>query len=394
MTQRLYYTDAYLRSFEARVLEVSPDGTRVYLDRTAFYPSSGGQAFDTGSLAGVAVVDVVDEGERIAHLFAVPAPAPLAIGSAVEGRVDWGRRFDHMQQHTGQHLLSALLHERFGWKTVSVHFGAGSSSLDLDVGGVPPERIEEAEREANSLVFANLPVSVSFEEADVAEGLRKASGRAGTLRVVAIEGLDRAACGGTHVRATGEIGPILIRGVDRVRKSARLEFVCGMRAVARARADFLALSGIARSLSTSLDEAPAVVEGQVEQHRAALAELKGARQELAEVRAHALADAAEPNAAGVRWIVLREAAGGAEALRALALAVAALPGAVLLAAMKEPPSVLMAASPDSGVEAGRALKEALTAVGGRGGGSPRVAQGSVPDEEAAKAVLEALTRTG
>lgn len=390
MTSRLYYTDAYLRAFRARVEEVSPDRTRVYLDRTAFYPTSGGQPFDTGSLGGAAVADVVDEGERVAHLLAAPAPEALAAGAALEGTIDWGRRFDHMQQHTGQHLLSALLHDRWGWETVSVHFGSETSTLDLDVGEIPPALLEEAEREANALVLENRPVTVSFEEAEDAGGLRKASDRTGTLRVVTIEGLDRAACGGTHVRGTAEIGSILLRGVERVRRTVRLEFVCGMRAVARARADFLALSHVARSLSTSPDAVPDVVEGQVEQLRAALSEAKRLRQEVADARARALADAAPPDADGVRWIVRRGAAEGAEEMRALALAVAALPKAVLLATMEEPPAVLLAASPDSGIEAGRTLKEALAAVGGRGGGSPRVAQGSVPDAAAADAVVEAL----
>jgi alanyl-tRNA synthetase len=134
MTERLYYTDAYLTTFTARVVDSADEGRRVYLDRTAFYPTSGGQPHDLGTLGGADVVDVIDEGARVAHLVSTP----LTLDSAVEGRVSWARRFDHMQQHTGQHLLSAVLEELFGMTTVSVHFGATSSTLDLE--GEQPSR--------------------------------------------------------------------------------------------------------------------------------------------------------------------------------------------------------------------------------------------------------------
>ena len=132
MTERLYYTDSYLREFQARVVERSADGRTVYLDRTLFYPSSGGQPFDVGSIAGVAVVEVVDEEERIAHRLA----APLATDGEVAGEIDWTRRFDHMQQHSGQHLLSAVFEELFGLHTVSFHLGAESATIDLEGGPV------------------------------------------------------------------------------------------------------------------------------------------------------------------------------------------------------------------------------------------------------------------
>src|SRR5437016_3731963 len=213
MTERLYYTDSYLRDFAARIVDRSVDGATVYLDRTAFYPASGGQPFDVGSLNGIAVLEVADEGERVAHRMA----APLSAGDA-RGVIDWPRRFDHMQQHTGQHLLSAIIAERFGHATVSVHFGRESSTLDLDTGVFGQDRFVQAEALANSVVTENRPVRVSLEEADSASGLRKAAARQGTLRIVTIDGLDRSACGGTHVRATGEIGPILIRRTDRVKQ--------------------------------------------------------------------------------------------------------------------------------------------------------------------------------
>ena len=202
MTERLYYTDARLTEFTARVVEIA--GDRVYLDRTAFYPTSGGQLFDTGMLGDARVVDVVDEKERIAHVL--EKPARFAANDELKARVDWTRRFDHMQQHTGQHLLSAVFDELFGHKTVSVHFGDESSTLDLDAASLSKERALKAERRANEIVFENRAISVTFEDAASATGLRKAVDRTGDLRIVEIAGIDRSGCGGTHVRRTGDIG--------------------------------------------------------------------------------------------------------------------------------------------------------------------------------------------
>src|SRR3954462_15194811 len=190
-----------------------------------------------------------------------------------------------MQQHTGQHLLSAVLEELFGYHTASVHFGRDYSSLDLDVESVSGQRIVEAEARANAIVAENRAVMTTFEDASEATGLRKESGRTGMLRIVSITGLDRSACGGTHVRATGEIGAILVRKVERVRKSARVEFVCGLRAVRRARADFEALTRVAGALSASLEDAPALVSAQGEQLRSGENERRRLERELASYRA-------------------------------------------------------------------------------------------------------------
>jgi alanyl-tRNA synthetase len=388
MTTRLYYTDSYLTSFEARVVDVSDDGRRVYLDRTAFYPTSGGQPHDLGTLSGGRIKEVVDEGDRIAHVLEEPVRVEA---SRVAGEIAWERRFDHMQQHTGQHLISAVLEEAFGHHTVSVHFGSEYSSLDLDVEALSAERIFQAEARANLIVAENRPVTVSFEDASEVSGLRKESGRTGTLRIVSIADLDRSACGGTHVRATGEIGAILIRKVERVRKFARLEFVCGLRAVRRARADFEALTRIATSLSASLDDAPELVAAQTEQLRAAENERRRMERELAGYRARAMYDAARSDGSGLR--VVRHEGTSMDELRALAQAVVALPRAVLVGTLVQPPSLLLATSEDSAIDAGRTLRDVVTKIGGRGGGSSRVAQGSVPDAgrlaEAVASVLDA-----
>lgn len=390
MTVRHYYTDAYRAELTANVVGRSDDGTRVYLDETVFYPTSGGQPHDLGTLGGVPVVDVVDEDERIAHVVASPLdPAQVRI----VGRIDWTRRYDHMQQHTGQHLLSAVFEDLFRARTVSVHFGPESSTLDLDAELVTRDQLVAAEARANEIVSAARPVVVTFEDAATAQGLRKASDRTGTLRIVSIEGLDRSACGGTHVRTTAEIGAVLVRSSEKVRKTTRVEFLCGTRAVKRARRDFESLSRIAASLSASLDDAPAVVATQAERLRDAENARKKLEKDLSAYRVRERYDAAAPDPSGVRTIVIRDAS-SIDELRALAQSAFSLARVVVIGALAAPPSVLLAASEDSGVDAGRVLKERLAAVGGRGGGSPRLAQGSVPDAAALESVVRALSARG
>src|SRR5579863_5350289 len=182
MTERLYYNDSYVREFRGRVIDSADGGKRVYLDRTAFYPTSGGQPFDVGTLGGVAVREVVDEEERIAHVLETPLDA-----TDVEGRVDWVRRFDHMQQHTGQHLLSAVLIELFDIKTVSFHMGAVTSTIDIETPAVDTKRIERVEERCLEIVAEARPVSITYEDSTADLGLRKASAREGTLRIVSID---------------------------------------------------------------------------------------------------------------------------------------------------------------------------------------------------------------
>ncbi|HSR90299.1 MAG TPA: alanyl-tRNA editing protein [Gemmatimonadales bacterium] len=390
MTQRLYYTDSYLTDFTATVVERGDEGRRVYLDRTAFYPTSGGQPNDRGSLGGKRVLDVIDEGERVAHLVDGPLEA-----EKVQGSIDWARRFDNMQQHTGQHLLSAVLADAFGYQTVSVHFGSDTSSLDLDVGAISSEQVREAEVRANAVVFENRPVTIAFEEAEAASRLRKASDRSGTLRVITIADLDRSACGGTHVRATGEIGSLLIRGVERVKKQVRLEFLCGSRAVRQARADYEILSRMAGLSSAGIPDLPALFEKQRVDLRLLEHSRRALDEELVGYRARDLYDATAPTSSGVRVIVHRAGGQPIGALRGLAQAVLAHPKVILLGSIDSPPSLLLATSTDSGVDAGATLKPVLESHGGRGGGSSRIAQGTVADaaalDEAVRTLVSRLT---
>jgi alanyl-tRNA synthetase len=384
LTERLYYRDCYLREFRARVVETAADG-RVYLDRTAFYPTSGGQSFDLGSLGGAAVREVIDEEDRVAHVLV----APLAEGAEVDCVIDWGRRYDHMQQHTGQHLLSAVFEELFAIRTVSFHLGAESSTIDLDVPGLTPEQIERAEERCAEVVAEARPVQITFEDASDSLELRKASTRTGTLRIVSIDQVDRSACGGTHVRTTAEIGLVLAGKSERIRGITRLEFVCGDRALHRARADYRLVSSIGRALSVPPDQTPELLAGLIEKNKSLEKTTQRLATELARREGKELYAETTPEPGGVRRVIQRGPID--DAMRARAQAFVAGEKAIFLAVCDQPPTLLLAASADSGVHAGDRVKAAVTACGGRGGGNQQLAQGSVP-AAAALAGAEALLR--
>jgi alanyl-tRNA synthetase len=359
VTERLYYADSYLTEFAAHV--EAAEGARVYLDRTAFYPSSGGQPFDTGEIGGAPVVEVIDEGERIAHVLAQPVAA-----RDVECRINWERRFDHMQQHTGQHLLSAVFEAHAGLKTISFHLGRDVSTIDLDAPSVPPETIERIEDAVNREAARNHEVTVSYEDAASAAGLRKAPEREGTIRVVTIAGIDRSACGGTHVRRTGEIGAILLLGTEKVRASTRVAFVCGLRAVAAARAEARERREQAEAFQRRI--------GELEKERRKMLA------ELAELRGRERFQQTSPMPDGLRRAIVRPAVID-EAVRAEAQAFARA-GRGIFAAVADA-AVLIAAGEGSGVHAGESLKRFAE----RGGGSQTLAQGVVRDPAALLAEL-------
>lgn len=386
MTDRLYYHDTFLRAFDATIVERADDGRRLYLDRSAFYPTSGGQPNDLGTLGGIAVTDVVDEGERVAHVLA----APYVGGDAVHGVIDWARRWDYVQQHTGQHLLSGVVEELYRWSTVSVHFGDAISTLELETSAISPKQLRRIEARANELVTANRAVSVTFEDAAaVAPRLRKAPDRAGTLRIVTIADLDVSACGGTHVRATGEIGAILLRRAEKVRNNTRIEFLCGDRAIRRARADYDALSDIAARLSAGVDEVGPLVLAQAEEVKVLTSAQKKLGDEVAGHRARAQWDATPAGVEGVRRLRGGEGMSPDE-LRAFAFACSSLPATIFAGCVRASRTIALAVSADLDANAGNVLKEALQAVGGRGGGSARTAQGTVSGDAQVDAMLQSL----
>jgi alanyl-tRNA synthetase len=378
MTDRLYYSDSYLREFRARVVTVEDGGLRVYLDRTAFYPTSGGQPFDLGTLGGARVVEVVDEEDRVAHVL----DAPLDLSheaEEVEGKVDAARRFDHMQQHTGQHLLSAVFEELYTAPTLSFHLGAESSTIDLGIASLDADRIARVEGRCAEIVAQARPVMVTYEDAAEVSGLRKESQRSGTLRIVSIADLDRSACGGTHVRSTAEIGPVLIGKTEKVRGNVRVEFVCGVRALNRARRDYRLLSEIGRELSAPFERAPELIAAQSARLKSLEKSSQRMATELATREGRELHEVTAPDADGLRRVT--EKGPIDDAMRARAQAFTAGGSAVFLAICEDPPTLLLAASPDSGIHAGERLKAALAAAGGRGGGNQTLAQGSVPSSD-------------
>ncbi len=380
MTERLYYRDCYLREFRAQVVETADEGRRVYLDRTAFYPTSGGQPFDTGMLGGASVIEVIDEEERVAHVL----DAPIAAGE-VAGEINWTRRFDHMQQHSGQHLLSAVLEELFKIPTVSFHLGVEVCTIDVTAPSLSTQQIDKAEERCAAIVSEARALGITFEDAAADLGLRKESQRTGTLRVVDIEGVDRSACGGTHVRTTAEIGPVLIRKTEKIRGNTRLEFVCGQRALRHARADFRTLQELSRQLSVPGAETPAVVAAQLERVKALEKANQRMAAEIAQREGRELWNKTAPGGDGIRRLVQHAAID--DAMRTRAQAFTAEGKAAFLAVSVNPPAILLAASADSGIHAGERVKAALSAAGGRGGGNQGLAQGSLP----ATADVDAIT---
>jgi alanyl-tRNA synthetase len=295
-----------------------------------------------------------------------------------------------MQQHTGQHLLSAVLFGTFEARTVSFHMGAEVSTIELAGTSLGAADLQRAEMLANEVIAENRPVTIAFEDASVAGNLRKATERTGTIRVVTIEQLDRSACGGTHVRSTGEIGCVLLRGTEKIRGNLRLEFVCGLRAVSRARRDFDCLSALARKLASPADEVPRVVALQMDRLADAEKTRKKLSAELAALRGRQAYTGCTPLPSGTRLRV-QEIDALTDEVRLEAQAFVQSGPAVVIASAKPAGAVLVASSLP-GVHAGNLLKPVLTATGGRGGGSAELAQGSVPDSEGVASVVDELIR--
>ncbi len=390
MTERLYYHDSFLREFDARVISSEKAGEKwqVVLDRTAFYPTSGGQPHDTGRLGGAAVVEVTERTDgSVVHI----ADGPVEVG-AVHGAIDWERRFEHMQQHTGQHLLSATFLKLFNYPTVSFHLGREVSTIDLAATAIEPGQLEQAEQATNQVIFGDRPVKVSFGSAEQlsAAGIRKAVDREGILRVIEIEGCDRQPCGGTHVARTGQIGMALLRKCEKVKQNWRVEFVCGARAASAARQDLRLLNEAARSLGCGLWEVPAMVARALEERQAGYRARQRLQEELAELQALSLlateARAAAPGGARVVVRVFDDA--DADYLRLLATKLVAKPDVQALLGSRSGGAVIFAQSRGLPAEMNMLLRESVQAAGGKGGGTKDVAQGSVPDGGQVESVLQ------
>lgn len=382
MTERLYYRDGRLLEFTARVVAIVDSAGKpgVVLDRTAFYPTSGGQPFDTGLLNGVPVVDVVDRKETILHVLGGPAPA---VGAEVLGRVDAERRRDHTQQHTGQHVLSQAFERARSLRTVSFHLGADYCTIDLDTAALDDAAAREAETLANQIVLEDRAVLIHFAPSDDIDrfGLRKPTARTGEVRIVEIEDFDRSACGGTHVQRTGQIGPIKIRRWERRGGQTRVEFLCGWRALR----DYAARLDATRALAERLSARDSEILPTLGR---ALDELERLRDEVSRLRDQLLdheADDLVRSATGLRGL---PAAGLVVAtyenrppddLKRLALAVVKKTQAVvLLGSSGDRGHLVFAQQPGLPFDMSALLRDAVARIGGRGGGSRDLAQGGSP----------------
>src|SRR3954471_6893240 len=377
MTDRLYYTDPYLQEFDGIIVGVDRRDDRlvVVLDRTAFYPTSGGQPFDTGRLGALRVVDVVDEEDgSIAHVVE-PGTLNPEPGQRLHGAIDWHRRFDHMQQHTGQHVLSAAFDKLFGVRTLSFHLGATVSTIDL-AREMSPAEIAAAEDAANRIVWEDRPVGIRFADAEEAAllPLRKEPARGGRLRLIDVEGFDLSACGGTHVARTGGIGVIVVASWERFKGGQRLEFVCGGRALEAYRTLRAAVTASVRLVSVLPAELPGAVERLQAEAKEQKRSMLALQHELAKYRAEELAAGAE-DVRGHR-VVARVIDGDANALKSLACAVASKPGLlVALVSAATPALVVITRSADVQLSAQQLLKDLIAQFGGKGGGKPEIAQG-------------------
>ena len=383
MTDRLYYHDSFLYDFDARVIEaLTLDGKHaVVLDRTAFYPTSGGQVHDTGVLTAdgqqIAITEVADEEDgRILHFAAVL----LSAGTQVHGSVDAVRRRDHVQQHSGQHVLSAAFIQLFNMPTVSFHMGEESCTIDLETAGLSAAQARNAEQLANEVIAEDRPVSIRFVPLEEARqlGLRKLPPKqTGDLRLIDITDFDLTACGGTHVRATGQIGSILLRKVEKVKQGVRVEFVCGLRAVKTARRDYNTLTEAGALYSSHIYDVP-------EQVRKSLAESKAAgkaQHKLLEELAELYSERLLAQAAGSPQVIAQFFSDrDATFIKLLAQKLTAGKNAViaLLASGTGQPTLVFAQTPGQKSNMGQLMKDAMAQLGGRGGGSVDMAQGGLP----------------
>jgi alanyl-tRNA synthetase len=385
-TERLYYTDAYLRTFTARIVAVTSQG--VVVDRTAFYPTSGGQPHDTGTLGGVPVVDVVDAGDSVVHVVGdAPATVPIVPGVEVEGTVDWERRFDHMQQHTGQHVLSAVFSQMLGAETVSVHLG-GSSTLDLAIAALSPEDARRVEDEANRVVFDNRPVTVRFVSHDEAAqlGLRRPPRRVGMIRVVEVADCDRSACGGTHVRSTAEIGPLVLRRWDRTKGQIRVEFLAGWRALEDYRWKHALVNEWSGRLTVGDRELGPALDRLTREARDRERALSEARTRLLMYEA-AERLAAVPAAAGRKILRVAVSHRDPNEIRQLLREITGREACVVLAGDEATGRLYFARSQGDGPSMAAVLDQLCRSAGGRGGGTPEFAQGAVAPGGAVAEVL-------
>ncbi len=389
-TRRAYLVEPYRRNFTAEVRAIVDAGGRpaALLSETWFYPEGGGQPADRGTLGPAQVLDVQEDAGRILHILDRPVG-----GGEQAAAIDWTRRFDHMQQHTGQHLLSRCFQTIAGAETVSFHLGSEEVTIDLDPPSLAAERIADAEDLANRTVIGNLPVEaieVDAKEA-AAMGAKCPAGAGDRLRVVLIGNFDRTACAGTHVAATGEIGPVKVRRVERKRGQLRVTFLCGQRSLADYAWRHEALRRLAAELSTGERQVPELVTRIAGERRALERRLYELETELGRERAAGELERAERIGAAKLVRAEVESMNGA---RSLATSLAQHPGVIALVGIREDrPRLLFAAAEDLELDLAAVMREVAPMIGGKGGGRPRWAEAGGEDSAGlSRALAEAAAR--
>jgi alanyl-tRNA synthetase len=365
MTERLYYLDPYLKEFTATVVRTTERG--VVLDRTAFYPTGGGQPCDLGTLNGIDVTDVIEDGRDVVHAVASP------VEGEVRGVIDWDRRRDHMQQHHGQHLLSEAFVRVAKAQTSSFHLGKQGCSIDLDK-DIAPVDLERAETLANMVIYENRPVQVSIFGHEEAKSLpmRKPPPAEERIRVVTVNDFDCQACCGTHPRTTGEVGVVCVTGAEKTKGSTRVHFVCGYRALTEARENAKVVKSMGLKLSAGREDLEKALDRVQSDFSETRKQLAASDKKLAEFVGRDLA-------ARGRVVVEVFEGKGLDYLRAVATAVASQPGKVaILGGTGGTTSVVVARSADLTLDLRPFFKDVLAPIQGKGGGSAHFVQGGGP----------------
>lgn len=398
-TARLYFRDSYLLEFTATVIDAKPSdrGDCVVLDQTAFYPTGGGQPNDIGTLGEASVLDVFeDDSGTIYHV--VERAGSLKPGHTVTGIIDRARRLDHLQQHSGQHILSQAFVQACGAETRSFHLGSQASTIDIELQTPTSDVLRAAEDIANAVVFEDRPMRVHVvnEEEAARLPLRKESAVQGDIRVIEVENFDWSPCGGTHAASTGQIGMIAIRSFERAKKMTRVEFVCGGRALADYRLANSTALAVARLFSAERDSTPAMVAGAIQETKSAKKRIR----ELLELAMIAEASemlAASTTSAGFKIVHAVFEGRDVEEVRVLAAKIVQREPSIALLAAKDAGAarLVFARSASLTQNMGQLLGEACEKLGGRGGGKPDLAQGGGPNiQRVEQTIREAVERIG
>ena len=365
---KLFENDSYLTRFTARVLSCAQGkkGYDVTLDQTAFFPEGGGQPYDTGTLGGVQVLEVHDRGGQIVHTCA----GPLEVGAQVEGIVDWEQRLDHMQQHSGEHIVSGLAHAKYGCDNVGFHMGSDVVTIDLNV-ELDQQQLEELELEANRYLWQGRPVQLLYPTSDELERMDYRSKKAiqGQVRIVTFPGADTCACCGTHVRSAGQVGLIKLLSVQRFRDGVRIELVCGGRALRYVNAMVAQNRHISNLLSTKAAETGRGVERLLEENH----QLKARLTAMEDARFRALAE----QYTGAGDVLLFEEGLTPDGLRRLCDAVLNVCGGRCACFSGDDAGGHAYAVGQRGGDLRAFSKDMNQALGGRGGGKPDFVQGRV-----------------